>query len=488
MRRLTILAAAVLVAGCYGAPAGSTLPSGDASATPFGPEMSTLVPSVVPSASPSTPATSSPLPSRAAACGFPTTVLALTGHDPAWPGTSMSTILECLGHSEIRVTGWLAEACCLGWGSPGVEPAWLGDMLAIGRVLWLKPMVGEGCYADTSCVWMTLTSPNASELPLSPERWVTITGHFDDPAAATCYWTGLQGGYSVPLTKGEAVASCRSHFVVTAIEDATSPIGPTVAGCPGASVVSGGLPLLKLASVTVDVLNVRTGPCAAASIESGDVLWATGRVSALSPLRQGALVLVLGSPVASDGYRWYPVGFDLGRGTTGLPAGWVAAGTGSDTWLRPTQPTCGAPTFDGIAALSPVERVACYGSSSISFVARQASTPVEAGLGGVCNPDPGQPRWLVCDNIDYNIVNADGGPLGSSQHVLSLFFDPARGIEPLGLAPVGTIGPAYQIRGHFEDEAAKLCTSGASPGYPAWFERWARCATEFVVEELRVAA
>ncbi len=188
------------------------------------------VPSAAPTAIPTSapPASKvpakSPSPSRAIArCGFPTTILALTGHDPAWPVTS-TLILDCLGRSEIRVTGWLAAPWGIGWGSPGVEPAWLGDMLAIWRVLWLKPMVGEGCYEDTDCLWMHLTSPNASSLSLTPDRWVTITGHFDDPAAASCYWTGSTGVYSVPLTKAEAVALCRSHFVVTAIDDA-NPVG-----------------------------------------------------------------------------------------------------------------------------------------------------------------------------------------------------------------------------------------------------------------------
>lgn len=240
MRRPTLLVAAVLVAACYGAPAGSITPSGMAtevaiatstptvsqSAVPLLTPSSTAATIPTPTGAPTKPPSLSPSPRKTAAqCGFPTTVSALTGHDPAWPLTS-AAIVDCLGRSEIRMSGWLAAPWGIGWGSPGIEPPWLGDMLAIGRVLWLKPMVTDGCYVDTDCLWMYLTSPNASTLPLTPDRWVTITGHFDDPVAATCYWTGLQGVYSVPLTKAEAVAVCRSHFVVTTIVDAAPP-GPS---------------------------------------------------------------------------------------------------------------------------------------------------------------------------------------------------------------------------------------------------------------------
>lgn len=234
MRRLTFLVAAAFVAACYGAPAGA-LPSGSTVTwSPFASGTASVTPSAAPTVtrastvpSASRPAAPSPTPSKtAAACGFPNTVLVLTGHDPAWPVTTTS-ILDCLGRSEIRVTGWLADPEGIGWGSPRIEPAWLGDMLAIRRVLWLKPLVPDRwCIEDTDCLWMHLTSPDASELPLTPDRWVTITGHVDDPAAATCHWTGPEGTYSRPLTRVEAVALCRSHFVVTAIEDAAPP-GPS---------------------------------------------------------------------------------------------------------------------------------------------------------------------------------------------------------------------------------------------------------------------
>ena len=239
MRRLSCFVAAVLVAACYGAPAGSAPPASIAAGSHSASGTPTLTPLVPPSAAATlipiaasspreTAAAPSPQPTIGTArCGFPTTVLVLTGRDPAWPETSTS-ILDCLGRSEIGVTGWLADPWGIGWGSPRVEPAWLGDMLAIWRVLWLKPMPTDptgsplGCVEDTDCLWLHLTSPNASALPLSPDRWVTITGHFDDPAAATCHWIGPEQGYSTPLTKAEAVALCRSHFVVTAIEDAAT--------------------------------------------------------------------------------------------------------------------------------------------------------------------------------------------------------------------------------------------------------------------------
>ncbi len=225
MRRLTLIVAAALVAGCYGSPAGSAPPGSTAAASVA--RTTTAAPSAPPTATPTTvptpssPAATSPSPSKAAGpCEFPRTVFFLSDLGAGLPKT---LIVGCLGRSDVRVTGWLAETWGFGALANGVTPAWLGEVGGLEKVLWLRPRPTDGCFADTDCVWMFLHSPEATGLPLSPDRWVTVTGHFDDAAAATCRWTDPKNGTAWPLTPAEAVAYCRGNFVVTAIEDAAAP-------------------------------------------------------------------------------------------------------------------------------------------------------------------------------------------------------------------------------------------------------------------------
>lgn len=246
--------------------------------------------------------------------------------------------------------------------------------------------------------------------------------------------------------------------------------------CPGGSPAPGGFSVLEAAAVNVDALNLRDGPCRA-----GHLIAAPGLTN---PVKRATLVIILGGPIAYGGYRWYPVGVDLGPEWVYPAAGWVAAGTTSDTWLRRVTPSCPTPSLDAIAGLSPIERLACYGSRSLTFTAHQAAAPPDAGFGGACEAAGLQAGWLICDHINYNFVNADGGP-AQGPGMLKLFFDPSRGIKPLGLAPVGTTGPAYQISGHFSDVSAPWCSEGISVDSVDAFGAWLICETAFVVEDLQ---
>ena len=63
------------------------------------------------------------------------------------------------------------------------------------------------------------------------------------------------------------------------------------------------------------------------------------------------------------------------------------------------------------------------------------------------------PEWLVCDNINYNYVNRDGG----YDWELKLHFDPATGIAQTGLMKEAEANPLLRITGHFADPAAEQC-------------------------------
>ena len=119
------------------------------------------------------------------------------------------------------VTGYLSPSWGVGGLSNGVDPAWLGDWGGLETVLWIKPRPAAGCITDTDCIWLYLHAPHPASLALSPDRWVTLTGHFDDPVAATCRATGT-GSDAVP-SDALAILTCREHFVVTRIKTVAPP-------------------------------------------------------------------------------------------------------------------------------------------------------------------------------------------------------------------------------------------------------------------------
>lgn len=176
------------------------------------PSPSGATPTVESSSSPTPDASVGPTP-----CVAPVTVDVLGGWSAEWP---RPTIVACVGSRELAVVGYLAPAWGIGGIGNGVMPAWLGDEFGLSQVLWLKPRNADGCFAEDDCIWMFIHAQDPAALPLTPDRWVAVTGHFDDPAATTCHWVGPSGA---PLTTAQAVEVCREHFVVTGIADAAAP-------------------------------------------------------------------------------------------------------------------------------------------------------------------------------------------------------------------------------------------------------------------------
>ena len=119
------------------------------------------------------------------------------------------------------MTGYLAPPWGIGGLSNGVTPSWLGEWAGLESVLWVKPHPAEGCPTDQDCVWSYLFAPDSAAIQLTPDRWVTVTGHFDDPRSLTCRATGT--GYDAVPTDAEAIVTCREHFVVTEMRTAVAP-------------------------------------------------------------------------------------------------------------------------------------------------------------------------------------------------------------------------------------------------------------------------
>lgn len=47
--------------------------------------------------------------------------------------------------------------------------------------------------------------------------WVEVTGHFDDPAAATCRWIPSPAEEQWYAGRQQVIDGCRQQFVVTAV-------------------------------------------------------------------------------------------------------------------------------------------------------------------------------------------------------------------------------------------------------------------------------
>ncbi|TAL05935.1 MAG: hypothetical protein EPO00_12055 [Chloroflexota bacterium] len=103
----------------------------------------------------------------------------------------------------------------------GVVPSWLGEWSGLPSVLWRHPHPAEGCPAPDDCMWMFLFAPDLAKLPMTPDRWVSLTGQFNDPVALTCRATG--SGPDAVTSDADAIERCREHFVVTEIRTVVAP-------------------------------------------------------------------------------------------------------------------------------------------------------------------------------------------------------------------------------------------------------------------------
>jgi len=112
--------------------------------------------------------------------------------------------LACYGGQTIRFRGEQG-GCGVADGLPvSFEPR------------WLRGESGCGFGLEPGYISLMLRFPPgvANEFGLTPS--VDVIGHFDDPAAATCTGTANYPEVTAP-TKAEAVALCRTEFVVESL-------------------------------------------------------------------------------------------------------------------------------------------------------------------------------------------------------------------------------------------------------------------------------
>jgi hypothetical protein len=233
-RRVALVAGLVtmVLAGCYAgasfeaspaitpAPTMTAVIATPTATAPAATEPSpSMEPTPTPVPTPTLVPTLTPGPTWNGTCDVPMTVHALSGAwNSAWP---IEVLVNCLGDRELQVTGYLEIVSGVGGPTTGVAPAWLGEWFGVSAgqspvVLWgaAVPADGRCTGVDSECEWMFLFAPDPSALDLTLHRWVRVTGHYDDPVAQTCHLGNRIGMVS---SDAEAVATCRRHFVVTAI-------------------------------------------------------------------------------------------------------------------------------------------------------------------------------------------------------------------------------------------------------------------------------
>jgi len=123
----------------------------------------------------------------------------------------------CFDRTPITLHGWSVRCDgCYGHG-PGVsEPAWL--VAPAENQLYLSPIE----VPDDGGSWlisMVLDPSVAREPAWSTGTWIELTGHFDDPAAATCRYQPVPEELTFMAEQRSYVDNCRRTFVVTEVTD-----------------------------------------------------------------------------------------------------------------------------------------------------------------------------------------------------------------------------------------------------------------------------
>jgi hypothetical protein len=305
----------------------------------------------------------------------------------------------------------------------------------------------------------------------------------------------LVAGLGAALAVGSGLLKLPALVVVaSATPEPSAPLGSatpapsqgtSTAPTPSSSLPAGGIVIDGLAISTVDSLRVRATPGTSGAL--------------LGTIDTGQVGFVVAGPVSADGYAWYQLS------ALGLPPnsgceppvqtnpftcpdwlGWVAAGQpGSQPWLAATTSPCPASPMNldallnGASPLGPstaLQRLACYGSTSIRVRGWWPELPTDAGLGGACgsvvSPNP---AWLVCQNINYNgLVVTEG--VG-----MKISIDPATGVT------MPPRGQWVEVVGHLDDPAARDCAPVGS-GDQDPVRVVLTCRSEFVAESVTPVA
>jgi len=133
----------------------------------------------------------------------------------------------CFGTASITLIGWQAAPADVGFEGPEVQPNWLiYPQDAARSALWDgKRNSTGGCGASVVCEWAFVhVAPGSSITFNGRNRWVKVTGHLNDPAAATCHYVyGPDPSQTELLPDSDAQHWCASSFVLEKVEITSPP-------------------------------------------------------------------------------------------------------------------------------------------------------------------------------------------------------------------------------------------------------------------------
>jgi hypothetical protein len=143
-------------------------------------------------------------------------------------GTYAEAAAACWGDAEIAVAGFVAGPEGLGGVSSfTIEPLWMTS-----REHSLSTTDAVDSDAGPVGPFFALAVPPSLEDGVAAlvGRWVRVWGHFHDPAAETCVVATTTPDIGAVPTAGQAIAICRTSFVLTAVEPLAAP--PTDTASP----------------------------------------------------------------------------------------------------------------------------------------------------------------------------------------------------------------------------------------------------------------
>jgi hypothetical protein len=131
-------------------------------------------------------------------------------------GRDSRGLAQCFGATPLTFRAW-SSPCdgCNYEGSGTSEPEWLVQPTT--NLVFLAPIAS----GDWNTVEGVL-SPRLTPDPRWREHWVEVTGHFDDPAAASCRVEPVVAE-EIYYDAAEVVNQCRGRFVITSVTVVRSP-------------------------------------------------------------------------------------------------------------------------------------------------------------------------------------------------------------------------------------------------------------------------
>ena len=119
--------------------------------------------------------------------------------------------LTCFGGSSLTFNAKVSKPisdCGVG---PRIAPTWF---CLPGVLLTAPNNAADSGLTALAAYWDPRSGLTPKNFPL--DKQLSITGHFDDPAASTCHVTDLPKGQS-PEPSAAVILACRQAFIATAV-------------------------------------------------------------------------------------------------------------------------------------------------------------------------------------------------------------------------------------------------------------------------------